>query len=216
ETTLARAGTPHTRGNNHGPPHLHKKNRPPTGKPPPRTNTRQYWNEGQFKQLQAAPPGKLYSKGPLPWRLLAYLLTLSPEVEKVRKVIRKRLMDEPRIKAGEAALERMLLTLAAGGFVTLDPAPPSPRPGDNETGRQGEQEGEPPGGDRAHGAGAGPPPGYSAVLATPTPELDKLLVFRSIHPLYGAFLINQLGIADRNERLQAMESVLEVPRPLLR
>jgi hypothetical protein len=54
------------------------------------------------------------------------------------------------------------------------------------------------------------------VLATPTPELDKLLVFRSIHPLYGAFLINQLGIANRDERLQAMESVLEIPRPLLR
>src|SRR5262249_12872015 len=57
---------------------------------------------------------------------------------------------------------------------------------------------------------------YAAVLATATPELDKLLVFRSIHPLYGAFLINQLGIADRTERLQAMESVLEVPRPLLK
>src|SRR5205807_3697074 len=28
--------------------------------------------------------------------------------------------------------------------------------------------------------------------------------------------INQLGIADRIERLQAVESVLEVPRPLLR
>jgi hypothetical protein len=28
--------------------------------------------------------------------------------------------------------------------------------------------------------------------------------------------VNQLGIADRNERLQALESVLEIPRPLLR
>jgi hypothetical protein len=54
------------------------------------------------------------------------------------------------------------------------------------------------------------------VLATPTPALDKLLVFRSVHPLYGAFLVDQLGIADRSERLQALESVLEVPRPLLR
>src|SRR5207245_4043538 len=57
---------------------------------------------------------------------------------------------------------------------------------------------------------------YAAILATPTPELDKLLIFRSVHPLYGAYLLNQLGIADRTERLQAMESVLEVPRPLLR
>src|SRR5262249_32701983 len=50
----------------------------------------------------------------------------------------------------------------------------------------------------------------------PTAELDKLLVFRSILPLYGAFLLNQLGIANRDERLQALESVLEMPRPLLR
>src|SRR5439155_73447 len=45
---------------------------------------------------------------------------------------------------------------------------------------------------------------------------DKLLVFRSVHPLYGAYLIGLLGNADRDERLQAIESVLEVPRPLLR
>jgi len=60
-----------------------------------------YWTEGQFSQLQGAPPGKLFSKGPLPWRLLAYLLKLSPEVSRIRTVIRKRLMDEPRIRAGE-------------------------------------------------------------------------------------------------------------------
>src|SRR5262249_28623926 len=93
-------------------------------KKPTRSETRQYWSEGQLKQLQAAPPGKLYSKGFLPWRLLAYLLKVSPEVARVRTVIHRRLMDEPRIKAGEAALERMLLTLLAGGFVTLDPPPP--------------------------------------------------------------------------------------------
>jgi hypothetical protein len=167
-------------------------------KKPARSETRQYWSEGQFKQLQAAPAGKLYSKGPLPWRLLAYLLKLSPEVAKVRAVVRKRLMDEPRIKASEKALEQMLRTLAAGGFVKLDPEPPKP-PAD----------GQPP-------PPAGEAPPYAAVLATPTPELDKLLVFRSVHPLYGAFLINQLGIADRGERMQAMESVLEMPRPLLR
>jgi hypothetical protein len=167
-------------------------------KKPSRSETRQYWSEGQFKQLQAAPPGKLYSKGPLPWRLLAYLLKVSPEVDRVRKVIRKRLMDEPRIKAGETALERMLLTLTTGGFVTLSPEPPAPQQSAVSSQQSAVQE------------------PYRAVLATPTPELDKLLVFRSVHPLYGAYLINQLGIADRNERLQAMESVLEVPRPLLR
>jgi superfamily II DNA/RNA helicase len=170
-------------------------------KKPARRETVQYWSEAQFKQLQAAPPGKLYSKGPLPWRLLAYLLKLSPDVDKVRALVHKRLMDEPRIRAGEIALERMLLTLAAGGFVNLEPEPPKPSPE------------EQPG---AQGAEQQPPAPYKAVLATPTPELDKLLVFRSIHPLYAAFLLEHLGIADRNERLQAMESVLEMPRPLLR
>src|SRR5437879_1145053 len=90
----------------------------------------------------------------------------------------------------------MLLTLAAGGFVTLEPAPPTPPP-----------EGQTPPPDTAP---------YAAVLARATPELDKLLVFRSVHPIYGAFLINQLGIAGADERLQAVESGLEVPRPLLR
>jgi superfamily II DNA/RNA helicase len=168
-------------------------------KKPSRSENRQYWSESQFKQLQAAPPSKLYSKGPIPWRLLAYLLQISPEVARVRNVLRKRLMDEPRIRASEKALDRMLLTLAAGGFVTLDPPPPPPS-------AEGDAKPQP--------MEAAPP--YAPVLATPTAELHKLLVFRSVHPLYGAFLINHLGIADRNERLQALESVLEMPRPLLR
>ena len=193
--------------------------------------------------MQAAPPGKLYSKGPLPWRLLAYLLKISPEVSRVRNVIRKRLMDEPRIAASEKTLDRMLLTLAERGFVTLDPPPPPPPDENNpvvahpvvarspdratapdrrspqssgkavETFGRGEWHGR-----ETVPQQGGPPPSepYRAVRATPTPKLDILLVFRSVHPLYGAFLVEQLGIADRNERLQALESVLEVPRPLLR
>jgi superfamily II DNA/RNA helicase len=165
-------------------------------KKPSRRETITYWTEGQFDRLRAAPPGKLYSKGPIPWRLLAYLLKLSPEVERVRKVLRKRLMDEPRIKASEKVLESMLLTLAAGGYVTLAPEPPKKPEGEAKP----DQPAEP----------------YAAVLATATPALDRLLVFRSVHPLYGAYLIEQLGVADENERLQAMESVLEMPRPILR
>ncbi len=160
-------------------------------KKPTRSDTRAYWSEWQFKQLQAAPPGKLYSKGPLPWRLLAYLLKISPEVSRVRNVIRKRLMDEPRIQAQDKSLDLMLQTLARCGFVTLTPEPPA--------------EDAPPSPER-----------YQAVTATPTAKLDLLLVFRSVHPLYGAFLLDHLGIADRNERLQILESVLEVPRPILR
>jgi superfamily II DNA/RNA helicase len=176
-------------------------------KKPTRRDNAVYWSESQFEQLRGAPPGKLYSKGPLPWRLLAYLLKVSPEVSKVRNVLRKRLMDAARVKSSETNVDRMLLTLAEHGFVTLDPPPP-PR------------EGEAPAGSEAGGsAGASPSQPaqpYEVVRATPTPELDKLLVFRSIHPLYGAFLLEHLGIADRNERIQALESVLEMPRPLLR
>jgi hypothetical protein len=46
--------------------------------------------------------------------------------------------------------------------------------------------------------------------------LKLLTHFRSVNPLYGVFLINHLGIADRAERLQAMESVLEMPGSVAR
>lgn len=167
-------------------------------KKPTRRENQTYWSEGQFRQLQTAPPAKLYSKGPFPWRLLAYLLKLSPEVARVRTFIRKRLMDEPRLVAAEKQLERMLQTLARAGYVTLDPPPPPPPPEGSES------------------PAPTPAEPYAARLATPTPALDQLLVFRSVHPLYGAFLLQHLGIADREERIQIFESVLEVPRALWR
>jgi hypothetical protein len=186
-------------------------------KKPTRSDTRVYWGEGQFRQLQGAPPGKLYSKGPLPWRLLAYLLRLSPEVARVRAVVRKRLMDESRIKAGEKALDGMLLTLERCGYVTLDPPPPRPH---EDRGSKIEDRGEP--GTSSFDPRSSildpqsPAEPYAPVLAHATPQLDNLLVFRSIHPLYGGYLLGQLGIADRDERVQALESVLEIPRPLLK
>ncbi|HUY32105.1 MAG TPA: DEAD/DEAH box helicase [Pirellulales bacterium] len=199
-------------------------------KRPTRRETETYWNEAQFEKLKAAPPGKLYSKGHFPWRLLAYLLKLSPEVNRIRVLIRKRLMDDPRIKAGEAHLDQMLMTLEAGGYVTLDPPPPAkpvesakselggsvtpaelaPARGIFQSEIRNPQSAIPPPPPPA------PPPRYSPVLATATPALDTLLVFRGVNPLYGAFLIEHLGIADHNERLQALESVLGLPRPLLR
>lgn len=166
-------------------------------KKPTRTEGRLYWSENQFKQLQAAPPSKLYSKGPIPWRLLAYLLKLSPEVSRIRGFLRKRLMDQPRIDAAEKHLEAMLRTLAKSGFVTLEPAEPEP----SAT--------EPP-------ANEPPPPKQPIIMAHALPALDQLLVFRGVHPLYAAFLLKHLGVADRSERLQAFESVLEMPRPILR
>ncbi|HEX7377609.1 MAG TPA: DEAD/DEAH box helicase [Pirellulales bacterium] len=193
-------------------------------KRPTRRENHVYWNEQQFEKLKLAPAGKLYSKGQLPWRLLAYLLTISPEVETVRKLVRKRLMDEPRIRAGEAALDRMLLTLSGAGYVTLDPAPPEPKTAAEpqaaappKKGLFGSAQGA---FDPATGAlrpePPPPPPRYSPKLATPTETLPRLLGFRSVNPLYGAFLIEQLGIADATERLQALESVLALPGPVLK
>ncbi len=162
-------------------------------KKPSRREGVQYWTEGTFDRLKTALPGKLYSKGPLPWRLLAYMLKLSPDVDRIRTVIRKRLLDEARIIAGEKHLAIMLTTLHDAGYVVLDPAPMTAAPESTPV------------------APAGP-----FRTATPTPRLDNLLAFRSIHPLYGSFLIDQLGIASDSERLQALESVLELPKPLLK
>lgn len=164
-------------------------------KKPSRRENAAYWSEGQFKQLQGALPAKLYSKGPIPWRLLAYLVRVSPEVSRIRSFLRRRLMDEPRLRAGEKIMIQMLRTLAAAGYVSLDPPPPEPA---------------------ADAPAHEPEAAYEPLFARPEPKLDALLLFRSIHPLYGGYLAEQLEIADPQEQLQALESVLELPRPLLR
>ena len=170
-------------------------------KKPTRNNQRKYWTESDFEKLQGAPPARLYSKGPLPWRLLAYLLKASPEIEKIRAVVRKRLLDQPRIEAGMKQLQRMLMILHERGFVVLEPPPPPPP----------DPEAAP-----VIFSAENPPPVYTPTLANPTPELEKLLAFRAVHPLYGAFLMEHLGLASPEERMQIFESVLELPRPLLK
>src|SRR5262249_36815072 len=86
-------------------------------KKPTRNSQKKYWTETDFERLKAAPPARLYSKGPLPWRLLAYLLKVSPEIDRIRSVVRKRLLDGPRVEAGMKQLTRMLVTLHDHGFV---------------------------------------------------------------------------------------------------
>lgn len=192
-------------------------------KRPTRRETEQYWNEGQFQKLMAAPPGKLYSKGPLPWRLLAYLLTTSPEVDRVRSFVRRRLLDPPRIAAGLKHLDLMLLVLWKGGFVELEPTPPAAESSGEST--PAKEEAPPPrrgllaGLTReaeTHAVEEVPRPVYQAEYARPKPELGRLLVFRSVHPIYATFLLEYLGLANRAERIAALESLLEIPRPLLR
>ncbi len=203
-------------------------------KMPKRRENQQYWTEAQFEKLRVAPPGKLASRGPLPWRLLAYMLDASPEVDLVRRLVGKRLMDSKRIAAAQRELERMLLVLWRAGYVTLEPEPPrvgeltpaeAPQPANGaelpnrkqlfratfssiEEAEEAVKDFlEEPTAEQHTPA----MPEYRPILAHPTRELQKLLLFRGVNPLYAVFLINQLGAADRSELVQAMESVLELP-----
>jgi superfamily II DNA/RNA helicase len=207
-------------------PALLKKRKDLNRKKPARNSQKKYWNEADFERLKNASPARLYSKGPLPWRLLAYLLKVSPDVEKIRGVVRKRLLDQPRVEAGMKQLNRMLVTLHEKGFVVLEPAPPAQEAGDGkqETGDRKQESSEKPtpvgividATPRGPSAAVNLPPDYQPITATPTPALDKLLVFRACHPLYGAFLLDLMAGADRDERVQLLESVLELPKTLLK
>ncbi len=196
-------------------------------KMPKRRTTEQYWNEEQFNKLKEAPPGNLSSRGHLPWRLLAYMLDASPEVKPIRQLIGKRLTDTRRMEQGLKGLDDMLLTLWRAGYVRLEPEPVIDEPdaadesarqamekssnlfdvGMFDTGEKSTLDGSP---DTA--AGEEEKDIYQAEFAQPTENMQKLLIFRGVNPLYGVFLINQLGVANREERIQAMESVLELPR----
>ena len=183
-------------------------------KKPTRNSQKKYWTESDFDKLKSANPARLYSKGPLPWRLLAYLLKVSPDVDTIRTVIRKRLLDGPRTEAGLKQLNRMLRTLHDHGFVVLEPEPPNEEETPTTAGLTPGTDTPKESSDQA--ADTARSPDYQPTTATPTDKLDTLLVFRAVHPLYGAFLVDLLGPASRDERIQAFESVLELPRPLLR
>jgi len=106
-------------------PILMKKRKKMKKKLPKRRTTVQYWNESQFERLIAAPPGNLASQGEFPWRLLAYLLGFSPEVDRLRQAVKKRLMTPKELESAELRLTEMLITLESGGYINLVPAPPT-------------------------------------------------------------------------------------------
>ena len=230
-------------------------------KMPKRSPTQQYWTEAQFEKVIAAPPGKLASRGAIPWRLLAYLLQISSDVERLRTFVRKRMLDDKEMEPAQKRLTQMLTTLWAGGYIELDPKPPhverrkSTEPNadrtnavefgagvsDNETAETSTEsiEEEAPaetgtfgallqealtkdepkgpkseGGHKSSDESPDDKPErveYLPVTATPTDSLEKLLVFRSVNPLYGMYLMENMALADEAERLQALESVLEIP-----
>lgn len=235
-------------------PNLRKAKKALKKKMPTRRSGEQYWSEAQFNQLRDSAPGKLASRGALPWRLLAHMLDASPDVELIRTLVGKRLMAPKRLLDGQKELDRMLLTLWRGGYVELEPhpptshsaeavadatrpsadpppqpAPPAPPPlglllGAGPAARklENKQAAMGPGKashnrpDKGDGAGDAPETGWRPVLAHPTEQLRKLSMFRGVNPLYGVYLVNQLGVADQRERLQALESVLEMPGSVAR
>jgi len=88
-------------------------------KAPTRRSTEQYWSEEQFWKLKDMPPGRLASRGTIPWRLLAHIISLDSDIEPIRKMIGRRLMSDKWVKEGQKQLDDMLTTLHQSGFITL-------------------------------------------------------------------------------------------------
>ncbi len=209
-------------------------------KMPKRRDGVQYWSQQQFEKLVESPPADLASRGPLPWRMLVYMLDLSPDVQPIRELVAGRLLDDKAQTRAQKQLDKMLMTLYRGGYVNLEP---KPNLGDIDSTDQPaqtpetENEAQPKTGLMLDLGQRQPPktapltstaeldkrdeapteivkPVYKAEAAEPTEKLEDLLLLKGIHPLYGLFLMNHLGIADRTERIMAMESLLELPRSL--
>ncbi|HMP78789.1 MAG TPA: DEAD/DEAH box helicase [Pirellulaceae bacterium] len=215
-------------------------------KMPRRRSDFTYWNESQFQQLVQGKPADLESRGPLTWRLLAYLLDASADVQQIRQLVAKRLLKGRAALHAEQHLVRMLRVLHRAGYVKLSPPPPSadatlteptspnsrPDPPRNEREApdppatldlgQRARRSNPPGllqsiVDRRNPAPPAStsqpsaPLDYIPELAEPTERLPLLLGFRGVHPLFGLYLVDQLGVADTHERIQAFESLLKIP-----
>ena len=209
-------------------------------KMPKRRTDEQYWSKQQFDALREAPSAKLSSKGSLPWRLLAYMLGKAPEVQPLRDLVGRRLLDSKSITDAQRDLNRMLITLWTSGYITLDPKPrfassaPTPKTvekkepekpaglfGELLAAKQGQGGAGEPTSAVADDDTAGIAPRYELddyrpEFAYPTERLEWLVELRSVHPLYGIYLADQLAIADPEERILAFESVLEVPGTVAR
>jgi len=226
-------------------------------KQPKRREDEQYWSREQFEKLVASDAADLASRGPLPWRLLVYMLDASPDVERIRKLVAGRLLPPRTKELAEKQLHRQLITLWRGGYIRLEPKPPlnsfdrdepsqgsesSDQPNSGEPGNDpadpstssqapvvpildlGQR--SPLGGSAKTGSTGNSNPqqpaksnlakdpqstdSYHPQWAYPQESMNELLLLRGVHPLYALFLMKHLGIADRQEKIQAFESILEV------
>lgn len=208
-------------------------------KMPTRRAGETYWSKEQFEKLRSAPAARLASHGPLPWRLLAHMLRINPEVQPLRDLVGKRLLAAPDLTKAQIELNRMLVTLWTAGFLDLEPRPhpkssaPSPTPTrpttpksqpwlnvsiptasqpneGNEVEEDDEQHDNDATTDEAASRGYDLE-NYRPERVVPRPRLELLSEIRSVNPIYGLFLISHLQFADQCERIQALESVLELP-----
>ncbi|MDR1479480.1 MAG: DEAD/DEAH box helicase [Planctomycetaceae bacterium] len=186
-------------------------------KMPTRRTTEQYWNESQFEKLRELPPQGLTSRGDMPWRLLAYIISLDHDVEQIRVIMRRRLMGVKRLNEGIKKLDMMLLTLWQGGFILLDPEPELDADEENDvpkpvrasvykiSGKTTSDKIDDVTDDGDEGVV------NRFCFAYPTERLSLLMKLRSVNPVYGFFLLRHLGLADVVERYQIFESLLEIP-----
>jgi superfamily II DNA/RNA helicase len=214
-------------------------------KMPKRREGETYWSQQQFEQLRAAPAARLASRGPLPWRLLAYMLQQSPQVQPIRDLVGRRLLDAKQLEAGQRELNQRLVTLWTAGYLDLDPKPKPKSLATSSSGpsatnkkqtpdqiakglmesagwkvvadQDDEDDDEAAALDRTAAFSEDTASrgfdviDYRPVTATPTERMETLIRLRSIHPLYGVYVAGQLAHADSIERIQALESVLEIP-----
>jgi len=205
-------------------------------KQPKRREGQQYWSEQQFQQLITAPSADLASRGPLPWRLLVYMLDASPDVARIRKLVAGRLLAPKEQISAQKRLNQQLVTLWRGGYLKLEPKPPLAdldegksveadavvKPASSLTLDLGQRRTMPEPGlvkeprkeNRVASDADSRESDYQPDTATPTERMADLLKLRGVHPLYALFLMNHLGIADTNERVMAFESILQLSRSL--
>lgn len=92
-------------------------------KMPKRRQGETYWTQEQFDKLRMGEAANLVSKGNIPWRLLAYLLTQTPQVQPLRDLVGRRLLDTKQIEKAQIRLNEMLVTLWTAGYLDLEPKP---------------------------------------------------------------------------------------------
>ncbi|MDR3109898.1 MAG: DEAD/DEAH box helicase [Planctomycetaceae bacterium] len=178
-------------------------------KQPTRRTDERYWNEENFVRLTTAEPAALTSRGNVPIRFLAHVLTLNNEIKPLRDLVERRLTKDEATKNSQLKnFDTTLLTLHRHGFVTLEPEPPTEVLSTTPIAANNVQP-------DTNNSELTEDNSYKPIFARPTPRLETLLQLRGINPLFGLFLARQLDIADMYERVMALESLLEIPTSIL-